>query len=308
MKKMCLSKHGLANSDSKRGGWKKRLSFAKELILSPDLLLLDEPTNHLDLEGILWLEKFLVREAPTYLLVSHDRYFLQNTTNKILEVDNAYPNGIFSVSGPYTTFLEHKENFLKGQLETERSLASKARREKDWLSKSPKARTTKSKSRVDDAHELFGELTQVQQRNKKQQADIKFTASERETKKLLVAKNISKRMKEQPLFHRLSFTLSPGTRMGLMGFNGSGKTTLFRLLADELTPDEGTIKRADKLKIVYFDQHKAQLSDTITLKEALSPNGDYVTYRGKPIHVNGWCKRFLFSPDYLSLPVGRFSG
>jgi ATP-binding cassette subfamily F protein uup len=290
------------------GGWKKRLSLAKELITSPDLLLLDEPTNHLDLEGVLWLEKFLAREASTYLLVSHDRYFLQNTTNKIIEVDSSYPNGIFSVDGPYATFLEHKEAFLKGQLETERSLASKARREEEWLRKSPKARTTKSKSRIDDAHELFEELSQVQQRNKKKRADIDFTASERETRKLLVAKNISKSMGQRPLFRHLDFTLSPGTRLALMGSNGSGKTTLLRLLADELTPDEGTLKRADDLKIVYFDQHRVQLPDDITLKEALCPNGDHVIYRGRPIHVNGWCKRFLFSPDLLDLPIGRLSG
>ncbi|NGX27730.1 MAG: Energy-dependent translational throttle protein EttA, partial [Chlamydiae bacterium] len=248
------------------GGWKKRLSLAKELITSPDLLLLDEPTNHLDLEGVLWLEKFLAREASTYLLVSHDRYFLQNTTNRIIEVDSSYPNGIFSVDAPYATFLEHKEAFLKGQLETQRSLASKARREEEWLRKSPKARTTKSKSRIDDAHELFEELSQVQQRNKKQRAGIDFTASERNTKKLLVAKNISNNMGELPLFHHLDFTLSPGTRLGLMGSNGSGKTTLLRLLADELAPDEGTLKRADNLKVVYFDQHRMQLPDATTLK------------------------------------------
>lgn len=290
------------------GGWKKRLSLAKELITSPDLLLLDEPTNHLDLEGVLWLEKFLIREGLTYFLVSHDRFFLQNTTNKIIEVDSSYPNGIFAVDAPYATFLESKEAFLKGQLETQRSLASKARREEDWLRKSPKARTTKSKSRIDEAHELFEELSEVQQRNKKQRADVDFTASERETKNLLVAKNISKHMGGTPLFRHLEFTLSPGTRMGLMGSNGSGKTTLLRLLADELAADEGTIKRADQLKVVYFDQHRMQFPDEVTLKNALSPNGDYVIYREKPIHVNGWCKRFLFSPDFLDLPIGKLSG
>jgi len=290
------------------GGWKKRLSIAKQLILSPDILLLDEPTNHLDLEGILWLEKFLKREAPTYLLVSHDRYFLQNAANKIVEIAPSYPKGIFAIDGPYGNFLEKKQAFLEGQLEKERSLASKARREVDWLRRSPKARTTKSKSRVDEAGELLEELSQVRQRNIKQRADIDFTASERETKRLLVAKNISKSMGQRPLFQRLDFILSPGTRMGLMGPNGSGKTTLLKLLADELSPDQGTIKRADQLKVVYFDQHRAQLPDSITLKEALAPNGDYVNYRGQPIHINGWCKRFLFPPNMLDMPLGKLSG
>ena len=162
--------------------------LAKELIQSPDLLLLDEPTNHLDLEGILWLEKFLSREAPTYLLVSHDRYFLQNAANKIIEIDPVYPKGLFTIDGPYAHFLEIKESFLKGQLEQERSLASKARRETEWLRASPKARTSKSKSRIEDAHELLDDLSDVKRRNVVKRASIDFAATERETRKLLVAK------------------------------------------------------------------------------------------------------------------------
>lgn len=290
------------------GGWKKRLSIARELISSPDLLLLDEPTNHLDLEGMLWLEKFLARASVTYLLVSHDRYFLQNAANKIIELDTSYPKGVFAIDGSYGNFLEKKEAFLEGQLETQRSLASKARRELDWLRRSPKARTTKSKSRVEDAHELLNELSEVKQRNRKQRAEIDFTASDRDTRKLLVAKNIGKKIGERTLFHHLDFTLSPGTRIALMGPNGSGKTTLLRLLADESSPDQGTIKRAEDLKVVYFDQHRTELPDTLTLREALSPNGDYVTYQGNPIHVNGWCKRFLFSPDVLDMRLAQLSG
>jgi ATP-binding cassette subfamily F protein uup len=290
------------------GGWKKRLALARELINSPDLLLLDEPTNHLDLEGILWLEKFLAREAPTYLLVSHDRYFLQNATNRIIEIDSAYPKGIFAIDGSYAFFLEKKEEFLEGELERQRSLASKARRESEWLAQSPKARTSKSKSRVEEAHALLKELSAIKLRNKQKRAEIDFAASERETRKLLVAKNLSKKMGERLLFQHLDFTLSPGTRIGLMGPNGSGKTTLLRLLAGETQPDQGTLKKAEGLQIVYFDQHRRQLPDTITLRQALSPRGDYVHFRGQEIHVNGWCKRFLFSPDLLDMPLAKLSG
>jgi len=193
-------------------------------------------------------------------------------------------------------------------LETERSLSTSARREKEWLSRSPKARSTKSKSRVDEAKELFNELDQVRKRNQKRQTAIEFVASERETKKLLVAKSITKKIGEKVLFNKLDFTLSPGSRIGLIGLNGSGKTTLLKLIADKLTPDSGTIKRADPLKIVYFDQHRRQLPDSMTLKEALSPNSDYIHYHGKTIHVNGWCQRFLFSPDLLQTPIGVLSG
>jgi len=290
------------------GGWKKRLALAKELIDEPDLLLLDEPTNHLDLEGILWLEKFLAREAPTYLLVSHDRYFLQHAANRIIEIDPVYPKGLFSIDGPYAHFLEIKESFLQGQLEQERSLASKARREIDWLRTSPKARTSKSKSRIEDAHELLDDLSQVKRRNIVKRANIDFAATERETRKLLVAKNLSKHAAGRTLFKHLDFTLSPGTRIGLMGPNGSGKTTLLRLLAGEIFPDQGTLKKADGLQIVYFDQHRQKLPDHLTLRQALSPNGDFVDYRGQKIHVNGWCKRFLFSPDLLDMPLQKLSG
>ncbi len=290
------------------GGWKKRLMLAHEMISSPDLLLLDEPTNHLDLEGVLWLEQFLLQEAKTYVLVSHDRYFLEHATNRIVEIDQAYPKGLFALEGAYSNFLAKKEEFLEGQLEQERSLASKARRETEWLRTSPKARTTKSEARIDAAYELMDNLSAVKKRNQEKRASIDFASQERSTRQLLVAKNIRKDIGTRVLFEKLDFTLSPGTRLGLMGPNGSGKTTLLRLLAAELSPDMGTMKRADDLKVVYFDQHRTKLPDNISLRQALSPNSDYVTFRGQPVHINGWCKRFLFSPDNLDLPISTLSG
>ena len=290
------------------GGWKKRLDIVRALMQEPDLLLLDEPTNHLDLEGILWLEKFLMREKITYLVISHDRYFLENVCNKMIELNPCYPQGLFICDGNMSTYMERKEQFLEAQAQTQRGLASTVRDEIEWLRKSPKARTTKSVSRIQKAYELMGELAEIKQRNKTYKVDIEFNASERETRKLLVAKNLSKSLGGRQLFKGLEIVLSPGTRLGIVGKNGTGKTTLLKLLAGQIPPDTGTLKYADDLKLVYFDQHREKIPPNATLRRALSPTSDTVNYRGQPIHVNGWAKKFLFSPDRLELPVSYLSG
>jgi ATP-binding cassette subfamily F protein uup len=305
------------NAASLSGGWKKRLDIIRALMQEPDCLLLDEPTNHLDLESILWLEKFLMKERLSYMIVSHDRTFLDNVANKIIEINPCYPEGVFisqsgqqgggMQSGVMNTFHTHKEAFLEAQAEQERSLTALLRNEIDWLKRSPKARTTKSQSRVQRTHELIGELAELKRRNKTTRVDIEFAASERETRKLLVANNLTKTLGNTLLFKGIDLTLSPGTRLGIVGRNGTGKTTLLKILAGQIPQDMGTIKYADNLKLVYFDQHREQIHPDISLRDALSPS-DFVQYRGQSIHVNGWAKRFLFSPDRLGMPVGALSG
>jgi ABC transport system ATP-binding/permease protein len=290
------------------GGWQKRLSIAAAVILSPDLLLLDEPTNHLDLESLLWLEKFLQKEALTFILISHDRFFLENTCNKIIEISSVYPNDIFISKGRYLDFLMKKEDFLKGQISKEQSLSTIARREKHWLQQGVKARGTKSKSRIDEAEKIFERLSSLKKRNEIKKAKIDFDATDRKTKKLIALKSVSKSINGKELFKNLSFTLSPKTRIGLIGPNGCGKTTLLKIITGELDQDSGTIKKADNLNIVYFDQHRKKLDDNLTLKEALCPSGEYVKFQNREIHVNSWCQRFLFPKESLNSKIKSLSG
>lgn len=297
-----------ARASSLSGGWKKRLDIARALMQDPHLLILDEPTNHLDLEGILWLEKFLKREKCAYLIVSHDRYFLENVATKVVELNPCYPQGLFACEGSLSVFMNQREAFLEAQAQQERGLRSTVKEEVEWLRRSPKARTTKSRSRINKAHDLMDELSEVKGRNKTVRVEIDFSASERETRKLLVAKNLCKAIGNKSLFQGIDVQLSPGTRLGVVGKNGTGKTTLLKVLSNEIKQDMGTVKYADDLKIVYFDQHREQIPPDISLKEALSPNGDFVTYNGQEMHVNGWARRFLFSSDRLEMPVKCLSG
>lgn len=308
-----LSKLGFVDTEqlatSLSGGWKKRLDIAKALVHEPDLLLLDEPTNHLDLPGIIWLEQFLKKEAPNFIVISHDRFFLEKVCNKIAEINPVYPEGIFVTDGNYSIFLEKRESFLSAQLQIEQSLSSKVRREVEWLKQNPKARTTKSQARVQEAGRLIQELQAVKTRNRETGMNqTGFSSTDRGTKKLIVAKNISKSMGTKQLFSNVELMLSAGIRLGIVGGNGSGKTTFLKILSQEIEPDQGMVKWAEDLKIVYFDQHRQKIPDGVTLRQALAPMGDTLNYRGQKIHVSSWAKRFLFSSDILDMPVSQLSG
>lgn len=271
--------------------------------------MLDEPTNHLDLEGILWLEELLDDAECAVMVVTHDRLFLEEVTTRIVELSSAYPEGTFEVAGPYSLFLERRAEFLESQAKQEQSLAGKVRQDIAWLQRGAKARRTKAKGRIQDAAVRMDELAELKRRNAPTKAAaIDFNATGRQTRNLLVAKGIAKSFGGRPLFKDLDLTLSPGTRVGLLGPNGSGKTSLIKILTGELDPDAGHIRRADGLRCVTFTQRRAELDRTVKLRNALCPIGDTIFYRDRSIHVTTWAKQFLFRVDQLNVPVGDLSG
>ncbi len=309
------------------GGWRKRLSICRAFVVQPDIMVMDEPTNHLDIEGILWLETMLASGSPAgpsaVLLVSHDRRFLENTVTRVVELSALYPEGSFQVQGAYSRFLEEREAFLGQQWQQEERLANKVRRETEWLRRGPKARATKARYRIDEAHRLQGELAEVKGRNRASgSVRIAFDATGRKTRKLLTAQGIGKGYEGKILFSGLDMVLSPGMRLGLLGRNGCGKSSLMQILAasaadsvalqdgtkERAVPDWGEIVVADGVKIVSFDQRRARINPALSLRQALAPDGDTIVCQGQAMHVISWAKRFLFQPEQLETPVGQLSG
>jgi ATP-binding cassette subfamily F protein uup len=289
------------------GGWKKRLAIAQGLVQTPDLLLLDEPTNHLDLAGIAWLEDVIRQSQFATVAISHDRYFLENFAAEIAELSRAYPSGLLRAKGTYSDFLEAKEAYLAAETKRQESLENRVRIEKEWLRRGPKARATKAKARIDRAHELMGELADLSGRLKTASAGIDFTATDRQTKRLVEMEGVQYSADGRVLFENLNFPVVAGARVGIVGPNGSGKTTLLRLIAGELEAERGKIARASALRITYFEQNR-KLDGEQTLRRALAPDSDSVVYGDRVIHVASWAARFLFTGEQLNQPVERLSG
>ncbi len=290
------------------GGWKKRLAIACAMVQDPDVVLLDEPTNHMDVEGLQWLAQLMAQAPWAWVLVSHDRWFLEQATNKMAELHSRYVDGILVFPGNYSSFLEKRDAHQDNQEQQAQALAGKVRREEAWLRRGPKARTTKAKYRIDTAHALQAELAETSTRLRQQDVSIDFVGSGRKTKQLIEVTGLSKAFDSRTIIHNLEMMVSPGRAVGIIGHNGSGKSTLLKLLAKELAPDQGHVKYADNLQMVYFDQQRAQLDPKKTLRRTLSDSGDSVTYRGQLVHLVGWAKRFRFTPEQLDLPVELLSG
>lgn len=292
------------------GGWKKRLSICLAIAQEPDLLILDEPTNHMDWDGIFWLESWLKSYQGSLLLVSHDRAFLSNCTNRILEISRVYPGGYLAFNCNYDEFLLKKAEFIEGQLSQQASMENKARRELEWLRAGVKARTTKSRSRADRAHQLLDNLQELKSRNSvtREKSRIELDSDGRKTKKLVELKAFDLAYDANPLISDLNLIFGPKSCWGILGKNGSGKTSLLRAIQGKNNHFKGAINLADNLKIIYFDQKREDLPQNINLVQYLGDGSDYVIFRNISTHVASYATRFLFQSEKMHLKISQLSG
>ena len=310
--RLALGKAGFTEpgvpTDLLSGGWRARLALAREMARAPDLLLLDEPTNHLDIDSILWLEG-LLRDVPgAFVVVSHDRYFLDRVARRMLEINRLHDSGLFQATGSFADFLEARDAALCRQAAYRDTLAGLVRREVAWLRRGAKARTSKSKARIQSAERSIERLEEARARGAAPTVDLEFASSGRKTRRLWSGAGVRVAFGATTILDRLDLMLTPGTRCGVVGPNGSGKTSLLRTIVGEIEPAAGTIQRAEGLRVVYFDQNREALDPALTLKRALAPAGDSVIYGDRALHVASWAKRFLFDPGQLETPVSRLSG
>lgn len=284
------------------GGQKKRLALARLLINTPDLLIMDEPTNHLDIDMIEWLEGYLKSVDTTLLLVTHDRYFLDNVCNQIIELDQGK---LYTYKGNYAYYLEKKaEREFREERETEKA-RNLMRKELEWIRRQPKARGTKSKSRIDAFYELK-EKAAGKAEDKKVELDLKM---QRLGGKILELHKVHKAFGDKKLVANLSYILKPGERIGIVGRNGVGKSTFLNMLMGLETPDSGHITRGDTVVYGYYAQTGLQLKEDKRVLDVVKDIAEYVTLnKGEKITASQLCKRFLFDDKMQHTFVSKLSG
>ena len=284
------------------GGQKKRLALANVLISKPDLLILDEPTNHLDLEMIEWLEQYFVKENLTLFIVTHDRYFLERVCNEILELDNGE---LFSYKGNYSYFLEKKEQ----RLAQEQASVEKAKnlyvKELDWIRRQPKARTTKSKSRIDD----FYKIKEAAHKRRKEHSVQLEINMERLGSKTVEFHNVSKSFGDLCVLNKFNYNFLRGERVGIIGKNGTGKSTFLNLLTSAITPDSGKIVVGDTIKFGYYTQDGIEVQQGQKVIEVIQKYGDYIPLlKGRTLSAGQLLERFLFDRKKQYDYVEKLSG
>jgi ATP-binding cassette ChvD family protein len=283
------------------GGERRRVALCRLLLEKPDMLLLDEPTNHLDAESVSWLEQTLKAYTGTVLIVTHDRYFLDNVTSWILEVDRG--RGI-PYEGNYSTYLEQKRKRLSQEEREESSRQRQLAEERDWIGRSPSARQAKSKARI----AAYEELLRASQDKAPDPTEIAIPPAPRLGNTVIVADGISKGFGDRLLIDNLSFKLPPGGIVGVIGPNGAGKTTLFKMIMQRETPDAGTMTIGDSVQLGYVDQSRDTLDDNKSVWQEISGGDDVITIGKRSVPSRAYCAAFNFKGGDQQKRVGSLSG
>ena len=292
---------GDAKIDKLSGGEKRRVALCKLLLERPDLLLLDEPTNHLDAESVAWLQRFLLDYKGTVVMITHDRYFLDNVTGWILELDRG--RGI-PYEGNYSVYLKAKAKRLEQEAKEEASRQKTLAREMEWMGRTPEGRRKKSKARIASYEQLLAESQNSTQRN----AQIIIPTPPRLGQNVIEAKNISKGYGDVLLIDGLSFALPPGGIVGVIGPNGAGKTTLFRMITGQEKPDTGSFTVGDSVKLGYVDQSRDSLNSSKTVWEEISGGEDIIKLGKIEMQSRAYCSAFNFRGADQQQKVGSLSG
>lgn len=308
--KIILSQLGITDFDAiigtLSGGYRKRIALATALLSEPDLLLMDEPTNHLDADSVEWLQSYLNRRNGALLLITHDRYFLDKVTNRIIEIDRG---DFYTYSGNYSYYLQKKAEAEESAASSERKFKGVLRRELEWLKKGPKARSTKQKARIDRISDM--RATEFKQTQGKVEIS---TASRRIGKKVIEVNNISKSFDNRTLFKDFTYEFSPEDRVGIIGENGAGKSTLINIIIGKEQPDAGEVDIGTTVYIGYFDQHSEELigasNDSQRVIDYIKQEGaEFIeTADGTRISASQMLERFLFPPNQQYAPINKLSG
>ena len=289
--------------DTLSGGWRRRVLLARALVSQPDLLLLDEPTNHLDIDAICWLENYLADFAGAVLFVTHDRAFLQRLASRIVELDRGR---LTSWPGDYATFLRRKEEALAAEASQQEKFDRKLAEEEAWLRQGVKARRTRNEGRVRALLKMREE--RAARRALIGTVRLQVEQADPSGKVVFEAEEVSKRFGDQSVVAAFSTRIMRGDRVGVIGPNGVGKTTLLRLLLGQLQPDAGEVRIGANVHVAYYDQQRDQLDPERTVFETIGDGSEVVVVSGRPRHVHGYLRDFLFQPERARSPVKALSG
>ena len=289
--------------DSLSGGLKRRVLLGQALVAEPDLLLLDEPTNHLDIDSILWLENLLLGFQGTLVFITHDRSFLQRLATRIIDLDRGH---LTSWPGDYHKYLDSRAAQLETESRHNALFDKKLAQEETWIRQGIKARRTRNEGRVRALEKM--RLQRESRRERSGTAKLTAQQSDASGKIVIEAEGLSFAWDDKPIVQDFSCKIMRGEKIGLLGPNGSGKSTLIQLLLQQVKPDAGWVKTGTRLEIAYFDQHREALDPKKSVRENLAAAGDQVTINGRPRHVVGYLKDFLFSEKTIHMPVKALSG